>query len=290
MILIEKGGIEALLTRGSGSVGRKSKAKITDSIAAEIKDKLESGEWRTANQAEQWLKQEHGVTLKKGSIYGVLKKFGGRLKVPRPVHRKKDPERAEKFKTTLCDQLNNLQIPLDKNVRFWVQDEMRQGLQSVIRSAWGLKGIRIVKTAQQKYEWGYTYGALEVGGKNQAEFTFLPTVTKEMTRLHLEQISDSDPESVHVLIWDGAGFHHQDGEDGLPSNIRLIRLPPYSPELNPIEKLWDIVKDTICNLLFDSMDQLEEKITETLQRYWTDSELVKALVGEGWLLGGINAT
>ena len=38
-----------------------------------------------------------------------------------------------------------------------------------------------------------------------------------------------------------AGFHHRDGHAALPSNVRIVRLPPYSPELNPVEKLWDIV-------------------------------------------------
>lgn len=283
------GGIEGLLTRKSGAVGRKASAKITDEIGEQIKQKLEDGDWRTAGQAEQWLKLEHGVELGKGSIYYVLGKFEGRLKVPRPVHRKKDHERAERFKETLCDQLIDLQISEDKEVRFWVQDEMRYGLHTLVRRAWGLKGVRIVKTAQQKYEWGYTFGALEVGGNSDAEFSYLPTVSKEATQHHLEQISRSDESSVHVLIWDGAGFHHHDLDPDVPDNIRLIRLPPYSPELNPIEKLWDITKDTICNLLFDTLDELEDKITECLQSYWENKELVKSLVGDGWMLGEINA-
>lgn len=285
-----EGGIEKLLSRKSGIAGRKPTAKITKQISEQIVSKLEAGEWRTAKEAEKWLKDEHGVVLAKGSIYYVLGKHEGRLKVVRPVHRKKDHERAEQFKTGLCSKLMELQIPDDKNVRFWVQDEMRYGLQTVVRSAWGLKGVRIVKQAQQKYQWGYTYGALEVGGQNAAEFSYLPTVSKEATRLHLEQISRSDPASVHVLIWDGAGFHQQDQEEGVPENIRLIRLPPYSPELNPIEKLWDITKDMICNRIFDTLDDLEEKITESLERYWEDGELVKSLIGDGWMLGEINAT
>ena len=199
-----KGGIEGLLTRRSGLVGRES--KISDEVGKQIAKKLESGEWRTAKEAERWLKNEHGIELAKGSIYWVLGKFEGRLKVPRPVHRKKDHKRAEQFKTELCERLESLGIPKDKAVRVWVQDEMRFGLQSVVRKAWGRKGIRIVKTVQQKYEWGYTYGALEVGGKNDAEFSYLPTVSKVATRLHLEQISRSDPSSVHVLIWDVNSF------------------------------------------------------------------------------------
>ena len=123
-----------------------------------------------------------------------------------------------------------------------------------------------------------------------AEFSYLPTVNKDATRLHLEQISASDPESIHVIIWDGAGFHQRDGEESIPANIRLIQLPAYSPELNPIEKLWDIVKDGICNRLYENLDALEEAITDRLRPYWEDVRRVTSLIGDGWILAEVNAT
>lgn len=283
-----EGGVEGLLTRKKATGGREG--QITEQIEEQIREKLRLGEWRTGKEAEKWLKDEHGIVLAPNSIYWVLGKCGGRLKVPRPVHRKKDAAKAEAFKRELCEQLEALEIASDKPVRVWVQDEMRFGLQSLVRRVWGLKGVRVVKDVQQKYEWGYVYGALEVGGRDQSEFTYLPTVSKEMTRLHLEQISKSDSASVHVIIWDGAGFHHQDGEDDLPENIRLIRLPAYSPELNPTEKLWDIVKDVICNRVYQTIEELEEAITECLRQFWETPARVLSLIGNGWLRSEVNAT
>ena len=66
----------------------------------------------------------------------------------------------------------------------------------------------------------------------------MPTLNTEVVNLFLEQFSRELPAGVHaVLIWDGAGFHT--GEDVVvPSNVSLIQLPPYSPELNPVENLW----------------------------------------------------
>ena len=168
----------------------------------------------------------------------------------------------------MAEKLDSLKIEAGKRVRVWVQDEMRHGLQPVVRRVWSLKGVRVVKETCQRYEWGYTFGALEVGGANSCEFSILPTVSKEATRLHLEQIANSDPEAVHVLIWDGAGFHHRDGDKDIPHNMRVIQLPAYSPELNPPEKLWDLLKDGICNRVFDTIEALEDALVEKLRPYW----------------------
>lgn len=282
-----KGGVEKLLSKSSG---RGPKPSVPDHVLEEMTQKLEEGAWRTGKQAHQWLREEHNIEIHPNNIYPLLGKLGGRLKVPRPCHRKKDPDAAEAFKEELTERLEALEIQEDKPVRVWVQDEMRYGLQPVTRRVWSMKGVRVVKEVWPRYEWGYVYGALEVGGEGATEVAYLPTVSKVATEAFLEQMSKADPDSVHVLIWDGAGFHHQDGEAGLPENVRLLRLPPYSPELNPIEKLWDVVKDGICNRVFQTLDDLEDALTVELRKYWEGAERVHSLVGSGWMLSKVNAT
>lgn len=88
---------------------------------------------------------------------------------------------------------------------------------------------------------------------------------------------------------DGAGFHHRKEEESLPENINIITLPAYSPELNPVEKLWDIVKDGICNRDWNDLDEIEEKITERIKLYWEDAKHVTRLIGNGYLLSELNA-
>ena len=173
-----EGGIERLLSKskGNGPAGL-----VPNEVLDEMAEKLRNGDWRTGREALQWLADNHNIKLRPSSIYPYLKKLGGRLKVPRPVHRKKDHKVAENFKKNLAEQLEQLKIEPGKRVRIWVQDEMRYGLQPVTRRAWSLKGVRVVKPVEARYEWGYTYGALEVGGDG-CEFSFLPTVTKEATR------------------------------------------------------------------------------------------------------------
>ena len=70
----------------------------------------------------------------------------------------------------------------------------------------------------------------------------MPTLNTEVVNLFLEQFSRELPAGVHaVLIWDGAGFHTSE-DVVVPSNVSLIQLPPYSPELNPVENLWHYLR------------------------------------------------
>jgi hypothetical protein len=76
----------------------------------------------------------------------------------------------------------------------------------------------------------------------------------------------------------------------LPDNLHLVPLPAYSPELNPIERLWDVAKDPICNRVFDALDAIEEKLTEALRPYWEQPAVARSLVGDGRLHTQANAT
>lgn len=116
------------------------------------------------------------------------------------------------------------------------------------------------------------------------------SVNLSNTQLFLEQIAGSDPDAEHVVIWDGAGFHHRPGDRRLPPNLHLVQLPAYSPELNPIERLWDVAKDQICNRVFDTLDAIEEKLSEALRPYWEQPMYARSLVGDGWLHTQANGT
>ena len=61
-----------------------------------------------------------------------------------------------------------------------------------------------------------------------------------------------------------------------------MTLPPYSPELNPIEKLWDMIQDQTANKLWPSIERLEEVVATHLKDWWEDTEKVLSLVGGGW--------
>ena len=281
------GGIDQLLVRGNGG-GRKP--KMNAKVQAEFVEKLRVGAFRTAKQFSHWLREEHQVELAEGSLYYQLGKLKGRLKVPRPSHLKKDPEKVEIFRNSVAEQMEALKIPKDKEVVLWVYDEMRYGLHPLLRKMWSLIGTRVIAPVNRRFKWGYVFGAISVEG-GHSEFIYADGLSKEMDALFINQISKSTPDKVHVVIGDGAGFHHKqnsDGELALPENIHILTLPPYSPELNPIEKLWDVIKDDICNVCWDNMEALEAKLTSSLKAMWNKVDGFSSFFTNSYLRSELN--
>jgi len=257
-------------------------------VQQELRAGLQSGRWRTAGQVAAWLKEVHGIERAAKSMYRWLGKAGGALRVPRPAHVMQNPPTAAAFRAEVEQRLAELALPKDKPVKIWVADESRFGLHTQSRRCWALRGQRVVIEQQQRYEWEYVYGALEVvaGG---AEFRFMPSVGLDLSRDFLQQIAASDPAAEHVVIWDQAGFHPRAGDLRLPARIHLLPLPPYSPELNPIEGLWDQVQDLTCNRRHASLDALEETLTAALRPFWETPAKVLSLI-HYWLHTQANAT
>jgi len=283
-----KGGAELLLGDGRAE-NRGAEGLLNEQIREQFEAGLGKGLWRTAPQIQQWLRKEHGVTAALPTIYKWLGKAGARLRVPRPSHIKKDPAAAEAFKEELTARLQALELPAGRPVRLWVLDEMRYGLHSFTRRVWVSKGVRPVTPSQQRYEWGYLYGAVGVG-LARSEFLYAETVDQEHLAAYYGQIASSDPAAIHVLIQDGAGFHLPDGHVHLPDNVRVLTLPAYSPELNPVEKLWDQIKDVLCNRAFENLEALRSNITSWLEGFWSDARRAFSLIGRGWLLAGANTS
>ena len=286
---------EALRKEGIGGLlARKPKGKgpaswLDEKTARELKAELDKGSWRRAQDARRWLEARLGRKLTLVVTYKYLGKCEARLKVPRPVHRKKDPAKVEAFRAELCEKLHAQQIALESSVHLWVSDEMRFGLQPVTRRVWTRRGVEVVLPVEPRYQWGYTYGALEICGGG-TEFLHTDGVSLEASRCFLEQVGRSAPEAMHIVLQDGAGFHQAEGAPELPANVRVITLPAYSPELNPIERLWDVIKDRICNRVWADLTELMEAINAVLAEYWTTPAKVRSLIGDGWLLDTANAS
>lgn len=285
--LLQQGGLEKLLTREPKAKGPQS--WLDEETAAQLQEQLRHAHWRRAAEARAWLEQKLGRKLSLVVVYKYLGKSAARLKVPRPLHRRQNPQAVETFRATLSAQRHAKDVPLERSVHLWVMDEMRFGLQPVTRRVWTVRGVDPVVSVEPRYQWGYTYGALEVcaGG---AEFLHTDGVSQAATAAFYEQIGASHPDAMHLVIQDGAGFHLPAGHALLPANVEVVTLPAYSPELNPIEKLWDIIKDRICNRVWPELDALRAAIDVVLHEYWTDSRLVRSLVGQGTIERQVNSS
>jgi transposase len=181
-------------------------------------------------------------------------------------------------------RLEALALPRGARAKIWIMDEARFGLHTQRRKVWITKGTRPEVSHQIRYQWDYLYGALEVVA-GQAQFLHLPTVNLTCNHLFLNHLQKTDPEARHIVIADQAGFHLHPGDPRLPERVHILPLPPYRPELNPCEQLWDVLKDTegYANGLFTHVDQLRKALLPGLRRYWQDPNLVLSLVGRPWL-------
>jgi hypothetical protein len=156
-----------------------------------------------------------------------------------------------------------------------------------------------------RYPGNYTASALEGGGADEALVCLRPAGHTEWSLACREQIAQSDPASVHgapvshpplfpsassVVLWDGAGFHPADGADGVPANVRLIRRPPYRPELNPAEPAGARLRRALANRLPKDLAELDQWATEARRPLWEDPSEVRSLIGRGWLPLQVNAS
>lgn len=280
------GGVAGLLEREYKGGGR---ATMDAAQQAKFTEQLRAGKFRRAKEAQAWIRAQTGTGLALSSVYTLLGKAGGVLKVPRKTHAKKDAAQSEAYKTELAGKLTAASAGTNRPVRIWVLDEHRYGLLPVIRRCWGLRGVRVHAPYATKYEWGYLHEAMEVDGENKLELLFTPGIDQDIHVLFLQQISQSDPLALHLIIADRAGFHLPVTDSRLPANVRLVPLPPYSPELNPVEKLGDLVKDAICNRLFPKLRSLEDAILSELEPLRTSGARVAQLIGAGWLLAQTNS-
>ena len=167
------------------------------------------------------------------------------------------------------------------------QDEARFGRINDVRHAWAPKPIRPVCTAMLTHEYTYAYAAVDVD-TGEFDSLILPSVNGECMQVFLDEISTRHPFDHIVMILDGAGWHSSQALK-VPNNIKLLRLPPYAPELNPVEHLWDELREKYFhNLAFDSLDALEDRLETGLKAMETDHETVQSIVRWPWIIEALS--
>ena len=173
------------------------------------------------------------------------------------------------------------QKQLELKVMF--QDEARFGrIQKPFR-CWAQKGCRPLVGQQLVREYTYAYGAVSpVDG--DADFLILPYLNIECFSLFLEEMSIRYPKNLILMFCDGASCHSSTTII-IPNNIILQALPPYSPELNPEENIWDDMREKwFKNRVFKSMDDVENQLTEACLFYENAKKTCKSISSFQWII------
>ena len=137
----------------------------------------------------------------------------------------------------------------------------------------------------QVFEWFYVYGAVEptTGDRFLLELPYLNT---EGFQLFVDAFAAAFPASLNLLLLDNSGAHTAQRLT-LPANVRLVFLPPYCPELNPIERVWRELKDALAWLQFPNLDVPQDSIAMLLQGY--EAATLQSLTNYTYLVEAIHA-
>lgn len=167
------------------------------------------------------------------------------------------------------------------------QDEARFGRISDVRHCWDKKPHRPLVRAMMTQQYTYAYGAVSpVDGKFDA--LILPHVNGQCMQLFLSEIAARYPDENIVVVIDGAGWHRSQ-ELALAENVRTLFLPPYAPELNPQEHVWDELREKFFhNRAFDTLEALERHLEGALKSFETSPERMHSITGWDWIINCVS--
>jgi transposase len=155
-------------------------------------------------------------------------------------------------------------------------DEARFGRMNRPRPCWAPPGLRPQVAAQLIREYIYLYGAVAPKG-GTCVYLIMPTSSTACFQAFLDALSRRFARQDILLVLDGAP-NHRSGQLIVPKNITLLYLPPYSPELNPKENLWDEIREKIFkNYALKSMDAVRQKLQEAILYIECNPEIVKSI-------------
>lgn len=143
-------------------------------------------------------------------------------------------------------------------VELWAMDEHRVGLKPILRRVWARRGERPQAMVRPRYEWEYVYGFVQPA-TGATEWLLLPTVNIAVFTLalaHFAQAVGAGADKQIVLVLDRAGWH-QSPQVVVPPGLHLVPLPPYSPELQPAERLWPLTNEPLANRTFATLPELD---------------------------------
>ena len=168
-------------------------------------------------------------------------------------------------------------------VETFAADEHRIGLKPITRRVWAPRGERPVAPCHHRFEWLYVTAF--VSPATGESFWYLSTgVDKELFEATLALVAreaGAGGDRVIILVLDGAGWHTAPGLV-VPEGIRLVYLPPYTPELQPAETLWVHVDEPIANKHFEALADLDAAVAAQCVALNADRSRIKGQAGFHW--------
>ncbi|WP_088779421.1 IS630 family transposase [Streptococcus pneumoniae] len=281
----EEFGLDSLLqeTRGGRNHAYMTVEEEKAFLARHLKA-AEAGEFVTIDALFQAYKKELGRSYTRDAFYQLLKRHGWRNITPRPEH----PRKADA--QTIVASKNKISIQEDKKKRFkysrrfrkvrlMYQDDAGFGRISKLGSCWSPIGVGPHVHSHYIREFRYCYGAVDAH-TGESFFLIAGGCNTEWMNAFLEELSQAYPDDYLLLVMDNA-IWHKSSTLKIPTNIGFAFIPPYTPEMNPIEQVWkEIRKRGFKNKAFRTLEDVMNQLQDVIQGL--EKEVIKSIVNRRW--------
>ena len=157
------------------------------------------------------------------------------------------------------------------------------GQQGTLSYVWAPRGSRPARVRDCRHDSAYLFGAV-CPARAVGAALVMPWVSSEAMALHLKEISKQVATSAHaLLVCDGAGWHQPGVRLVVPENITLLRLPPYAPELNPMENVWEYLRaNQLSMTVWDSYAAIVDACCDAWNRLMADAARITSITTRKW--------
>jgi transposase len=287
--LYKTGGMSKLLEEAP-QTGRPKKLEI-ETIASLQQELSDPEGFNSYQEIKLWLSLCQNIEISYSTVHRIVRyELNGKLKVPRPTHEKQQPGIITAFKNHFPDRIKGLIAEIrDKwgnklTISYWLQDETRLGHRTESGHKITRAGVKPKEVWQWYYSYYYIYGLVEPL-QGRSFFYEFSHFNSECLGLFLEQFSQEYNNEIHIIQLDNAPIHTA-YKLIVPENVILLFQPPYCPELNPIERVWQYIKQKLKNLFFASLDDVKYKVAKILNSLSED--IVHSLTGWDYILDALS--
>jgi DDE superfamily endonuclease len=169
-------------------------------------------------------------------------------------------------------------VGLTRRSRIGFGDELRLGLRGTSRRVWGRRGTKVRQRLQLKYEWRYLFAAVD-GQAGRIWWNWVSSMKADALWPTIAGIQEMA--ILDALVWDNAPSHRDDEITDL--DLAFVGLPPYSPELNPAERLFEEIRRRFEGRVYTSLDAKAAEVQAFLEELDSDPVRVRRLCGWDWI-------
>jgi DDE superfamily endonuclease len=173
-------------------------------------------------------------------------------------------------------------VSLTPSSRIGFADELRLGLRGTSRRVWGRRGVKVRQRLQLKYDWWYLFVAVD-GQAGTVSWTWVDSMKATDLVPLMEALRTNAP--LDAIVWDGASSHRDDAVRAV--GVPLVGLPPYSPELNPAERLFEEVRRHVEGHVYATLADKVAAVNNFLDELDADPVRVQRLCGWDWINAAI---